>query len=613
MPGKYHVSLIQRTPLLASWLFFCPSCSQIRQFSSSGPAPTPRSTIKRSASTLPGSSIVSATKNIPERFQELYRALEDLKNTSGNHVNLSSLELVQRGIETENPLIRIAVFGFGGTQASARLVRLLLADPLGPKEAWEEQLDSRANNDSGSFLIRYGNKYEVSSGNSLLPTVSIPSNLLRKANLEILMSPLGTNIISLKEPIANSLQNATIPIPSTDGSPATHIQYPVHRSLICGDGIDGLFSFAKLTGRTGTVELGPVKAVFQAPLNKAPENGNGDVSFIDIDRAEVALDKFRESAQNATAYQEGWNGSRIQPIIDWLAAAPTDQAVSPDIRYLLDSVLNEADTKIKQHEKKTLADVQASSVPEEVRESLNAMISGWAERAHEELRTSLDEAFRCKSWQSLVWWKLFWRVDDVPMICSSLLQKQWLTRAEKEALWIGGRFQQARLLEDDSSVDRESCTPTTEEASPESPRSTPVFTPWQTQITESRNKLTASTIMPLHSLAQSLVMFSLSTTGLTSALSALTYISTTTTSLSEAGTFAAVGLIYSVWRQQKKWDLARRTWETDIREEGRKALRHTEDSMRMVIRDGNRPGMPPTETEVKESIKRARNALSDVL
>lgn len=46
------------------------------------------------------------------------------------------------------------MFGLGGTQTSARLVRLLLADPLGPKEAWEDQLDSRANNDSGSFLIR---------------------------------------------------------------------------------------------------------------------------------------------------------------------------------------------------------------------------------------------------------------------------------------------------------------------------------------------------------------------------------------------------------------------------------------------------------------------------
>ncbi|EFR01009.1 hypothetical protein MGYG_04011 [Nannizzia gypsea CBS 118893] len=612
MPGKYHVSLLQRTPILATRLFFCPSCSQIRRFSSR-PTSAPRSITTRSASTFPGSSIISATKNIPERFQELYKALEELKNTSGNYVDLSRLQLAQRGIETENPLIRIAVFGVGDTQTSARLVRLLLADPLGPKEAWEDQLGSRTSNESGSFLIRYGDKYQVSSGASPLPTISIPSNLLRKANLEIQMSPLGANIFSIKEPVPNSLQVATVAIPSTDGSPATHIQYPVHRSIICGNGVDGVFTFARLIGRADTAELGPLKAVFQLPLDKAPENSNGEVSFIDIDRAEVALDKFRESAQNATDYQEGWDRSRIQPIIDWLAAAHTDQAVSPDLRHLLDSVLKEADAKIEEHEKKTLADVQASSVPEEVRKSLDVMISGWAERAHEELRVALDEAFRCKSWQSLVWWKLFWRVDDVPMICSSLLQRQWLTQAEKEALWIGGRFQQARLLEDDSTAASEKYVQATGDPPPKSSSSTPGFTPWRTQITESRNKLTASTVMPLHSLAQSLVMFSLSTTGLTSALSALTYISTTTASFSEAGTFAAVGLIYSVWRQQKKWDLARKTWETDIREEGRKALRHTEDSMRMVIRDGNRPAMPPIETEAKESIQKARNALSDVL
>lgn len=379
--------------------------------------------------------------------------------------------------------------------------------------------------------------------------------------------------------------------------------------------MDGILAYSRLVGRAKEGELSSTRAVFQLGVNKAPESGGGEISFVDIDRAEVALEMFRQSAQNATAYQEGWDGSGIQPIIDWLSTASIDQAVSPDLRSLLDSVLNEADAKIEQQEKKELAGAQASSVPEEVRKSLDVTISAWAERAHSELQSSLDEAFSCRSWQSLVWWKLFWRVDDVAMICSSLLQKQWLVQAEKEALWIGGRFQQARLLEQSStSTDGEDPIPSTapEDKSPDQTSSSSDISPWQSQITESRNKLTSSSIMPLHSLAQSLVMFSMSTTGLTSALSALTYVSTSTTSLNEAGTFAAVGLMYSLWRQQKKWDLARKTWEMEVREEGRKALKHTEDSMRMVVRDGNRPATPAIETEAKESILKAKQALSNV-
>ncbi|EEQ29242.1 hypothetical protein McanMca71_006646 [Microsporum canis] len=612
MPAKSHVSLLKGTPFITGRLFFCPSCSQIRRFCIK-PVSSPKSIRKRYASTFPGASIVSATKNIPERFQDLYKALEELKNTSASYVDSSRLQLAQRGIESENPMIRIAVLGLGGTKTAAKLVRLLLADPLGPKEDWETLLDSRSNSESGSFLIRYGDKFEVSSANNLLPTILISSSLLHKANLEILVSPLGTNIASSSESFAASLQAATIAIPSTDGTPDTHIRYPVHRSIICGDGIDGLFAYGRLAGKSKEGELGSTRAVFQLGLNKAPEKSEGEVSFVDIDCAEVALDKFRQSAQNATDYQEGWDRSGIQPIIDWLSAGSTDQAVSPDLRNLLDSVLKEADTKIEQQEKKKLADMQASSVPEEVRNSLDVTISEWAERAHGELQSSLDEAFRCRSWRSLVWWKLFWRVDDVPMICSNLLRKQWLVQAEKEALWIGGRFQQARLLEDDSASDNGKYPPATEGHLPDQFPSTPGFTPWKTQITEGRNSLISSSIMPLHSLAQSLVTFSMSTTGLTSALSALTYISTTTTSLSEAGTFAAVGLIYSLWRQQKKWDLARKTWEIEIREEGRKALRHTEDSMRLVVRDGNRPAMPPIEKEAKDSIRTAKQALSNVL
>lgn len=60
------------------------------------------------ASTLASSTAINATKEIPTRVQELYDRLTTVKDNAASYVSLSRLQLALRGLETENPVVRIA-------------------------------------------------------------------------------------------------------------------------------------------------------------------------------------------------------------------------------------------------------------------------------------------------------------------------------------------------------------------------------------------------------------------------------------------------------------------------------------------------------------------------
>ena len=86
--------------------------------------------------------------------KELYRALERLKTDAANYVGISRLGLALRSLEGKDGIVRVAVLAMDGdVQRVKRLVRLLLADPLGKQDAWETELAEGSNGES--LLIRY--------------------------------------------------------------------------------------------------------------------------------------------------------------------------------------------------------------------------------------------------------------------------------------------------------------------------------------------------------------------------------------------------------------------------------------------------------------------------
>ena len=69
----------------------------------------PRSSLARYVSTTYHSSTaVTATKQIPLQFRNLYDGLVALQRDAPSHVNLGKLKLALRGLESPTPTVRVA-------------------------------------------------------------------------------------------------------------------------------------------------------------------------------------------------------------------------------------------------------------------------------------------------------------------------------------------------------------------------------------------------------------------------------------------------------------------------------------------------------------------------
>ncbi|PYH98646.1 hypothetical protein BO71DRAFT_395021 [Aspergillus ellipticus CBS 707.79] len=580
----------------SSAVFYCPSCATWRRSLTTRPTPSlTQSRLPWTTTTVPHRAVATSpvvrARHIPPRLKELHEALNQVKDVATEQVNLSRLQLALRGLESETPLIRVAVLGLNDATAARRLARLLLADPLNARESWEDALDAYGEGTQRGLLIRYGEVSETIP-NNLLPTISVPAPILKKGNLEILVTSLGAEAgASVAQLTADTFLVPTVTIRTSHSGRQNMIRYPVHRSIVCGSGVDGFLAYGGLMARSDLKkESGSVFGAIELAVT-APQKYDGRVAFVDIDKADEALSQFRESVQNASLYERGWNSSGVQPVVDWLASLRADKGtLDPSLRTLITSLLDAADAGAAALETKKIQEQESGAVSWEVRDSLDRSVSEWAERAHGELRSELEEGFASKQWRGLAWWKLFWRVDDVGMITSEILDRKFLRKAEKEVIWTAGRFQQAGLTDE-----------------------TPDGAAWPSQIPASRARLTDTTVPSLQALAQRLVLFSMSTTTLTSALSALTYVSFPSATVYETCTMIAVGLIYSLRRQQRKWDSARDWWEAEVREDGRTALLETEAQLHETARQGGRRVEDVSaEKEARQTIARARKALDEL-
>jgi hypothetical protein len=69
-------------------------------------------TVRRylSSSTARSNALAGAdiNKNVPARFRELYAALTELEDVAADHISLSRLQLAQRGLESEEHVVRVA-------------------------------------------------------------------------------------------------------------------------------------------------------------------------------------------------------------------------------------------------------------------------------------------------------------------------------------------------------------------------------------------------------------------------------------------------------------------------------------------------------------------------
>ena len=486
-------------------------------------------------------------------------------------------------------------------------------------------------------MTSYGENPGYDLRHPLLRTLTIPSSTLQTHGLEILIQAIAPTSGDVTVDPGNFLVPG-LEMLNSSAARYSVVRYPVHKALVFGDGFSNLSEHSAIT-KAQYPESDMLKGAINTRwIDTLEHESSAMIVPVNIDHAEAAITTFRQSLENSLSYEHTWFSSGVPSLSTWLLSGQntTSGAIKPTLRNLISSLLSATESRILASETEYLQTLASKAIQPSTRSELSNLITAWSEKGHTELRDQLSLAFSSPSWRKLAWWKLPWRVDDVGMLASDILQRSWLTSAEKELIWLVGRIEQAGLLPQEARSPPISAPPRAEirtsalagiiaptsgdsfsisdlSIGPSTLQSTK--TKYPQTLSLARDALSSTTIPPLQSLAQSLLLHSLSTTLLTSTLSALVYVSISTTSVYEAGAIAALGAVYSMRRLQRRWEGARRVWREGVREEGRRVLRDAEGVWRGVVEreggGGNKgDGGGAEERRVaREAVARVRGAL----
>ncbi|KAK8054649.1 hypothetical protein PG994_009716 [Apiospora phragmitis] len=554
----------------------------------------------------------SATPELDPR-KELEQALLDLQKHAANFVNLSRLQLAISGLRQQpgHESVRVAILGLTSSSdvsnTAKQLLKLLLADPLKTEEEWEQEIDRH--NLAQPMIIRVGVEEQQELGTmsmtrgSLLHEINVSSIALNGHKLELLLMETNPYAAAQDEGLSafeEAVLVPTVDIPTSNTGRYTPITTPVHKALLVADGLLG-------AGLVATLPLIESESIIAAAVN-LPEYKPADASalpftVVDVGTAGAGLRLIRKDIGNAMEFEHKWFESNVPKLVEWLKqdliSTPENNATKPPVRRLIASLLQNASASIQREEARQLSTTLSSPSPSTTLPSntshLQRGLSEWAETAHTELQEQLDLAFSSRRWRKLGWWKLFWRVDDVGMLTTDILSQRFLPGAERNAIFLAGRIEEAGVPTSNFPItytSPASSSPSSSEVQEPNPTSLANTTSkaagshiarWPTSIPTARSYLQNKTIPALQALAQKLVLQTLSTSGLTTSLGALAYFGTLATGLYEAGAVAALGIVWSMRRMQQQWEAARAFWEGEVREEGRKAVRGVEVSVAHVL------------------------------
>lgn len=587
----------------------------------------PRSPPRSSRSLLTRHYSTSTVQPINARA-ELEQTLLRLGDTAPEFVNLARLQLALQGLR-QNPgeeVVRVAILWAedGNTPRTAKdLLRVLLADPLVDRQAWEEELESY--DASEPLIVRvtpqsHGHQEGVITvaKDDGLKALHVSSAALNALNLELILT---SSSLPLVGSVGISIEDAIYAPPvgvQLDDDRTMPVPTPVHRTILVADGFQGAVALSTLG--LPTLEDGAFIPAVNLPGLTKDQLETG-LHNIDVSQAEKAIELFRQGPQHAMQYERHWTASNVSSLVKWLreGANASPSSTKPVVRSLITSLLQRTAAEVEAEEaRKTSRALAIKNLPQ-ARE-LNDAVSVWAQEAHAELQGELDLAFTGRRWRKLGWWKLYWRVDDVGMLTNEMLSQRFLPTAEQELVYLTGRiagpsgdhheYSQPRAVRNDGTkVDQTSRKLGSGETAP----ALSALPKWPGHISFTRRYLQNETIPALQALAQRLVIQSLGTSGVTTSLAALLYVSSFASTLYEAGAVAALGIVYSLGRMQKKWETARSFWEGEVREEGRKAVRGTEESVSEALRGV--PGSLPVSDEshiqkTRELIGKAEDALA---
>ena len=540
-----------------------------------------------------------------------------------------------RSLESERPVVRVAFLGLGQYGPAARkLARALLSDALGEEETWERDLLARVD-DGWSILLKYGDSEDALQSSSLVKTVNVPSRYLERHNLEILITPFNANgngLISDLNAIEDAVLVPSLTTPNASDGRVGFVRYPVHKSVIVAEGVTGAIEYGKLPSTLADDNL--IKAAVNIALVQplASDGTEATNPAVDIDLATHALDLFRTSRANGAQFSDEWQTSRLPKLSEWIAGSQPAAASSMNeaTAHLISSVVSR--TSVAATISETLATELAATttIPEARRAQLYSGIAQWSADSHKDLQTDLDIAFATsKSWRRTVWWRLFWRIDDVAVSASDVLRQSWLTEAEQRLAFLSGQIvesgvasiQELQQLPHTDAVVDEPLRPGQLTSTPSqlttmqsrSEKTTPFDFPWPPTISLSRLYMLNALVPEFHRKAQTLLISTLTTITGSAGLAALFYAATGGVALYESGAILSLGLVWSLRRLQKKWESGRTNFASATREDARRVLGEVESHLRTLVQQGGRVMVDPEDVKNREdamiAIERSQKTL----
>ncbi|KAH8159832.1 hypothetical protein CIB48_g8416 [Xylaria polymorpha] len=567
--------------------------------------------------------------------KELESILLDLQTHAANYVNLSRLQLALNGLRQRpgDESIRVAILGLTDGSApnntAKEVLKLLLSDPLKEPEAWEQEVEQHDLAEPIIIRIDAENRgsepaISLTKGN-LLREIHVSSATLNGHSLEILIADTNPFLPVSDKGALDGFEDTvlvpTVDIPTSDTGRYTPIATPVHKALVVADGIRG----AGFVLSMPTLESpGVLKYAVNIPEYKPTEASPLPFTAIDISTAKIGLGLVRKDIGNAIEYEHLWFQSNIPKLVEWLKAdilTTPDNVTKSPVRELIASLLRNTSASIQAEEAKLpkLSAFSINTPPSPA--TIESGLADWAESAHSELQEQLDVAFSGRRWRKLGWWKLFWRVDDVGMLTSDILTQRFLPQAERSSIFLAGRMREAgfspfkslQTLPYSNQTSVAGTQPNNSVANSGLGKPSRQETSWPINIPDTRNYLQTETVPALQALAQKLVLQTVSTSGLMTALGALVYVGTLTTTLYEAGAVAALGIVWSMRRMQKQWETARDFWEGEVREEGRKAVQGVEDAIASALTGNSKRGIENDSLKkAKDLVTRAEEVLKEL-
>ncbi|KAF7551477.1 hypothetical protein G7Z17_g4970 [Cylindrodendrum hubeiense] len=599
----------------------CPFCSI---------APTGRAR-QRSRRDVSSRRFQSTTTNSNNARAELEQALLDLQKHAPAFINLSRLQLALQGLRQTpgRESVRVAILGLAdgsdAGKAAKNVLRVLLADPLKDEEVWEQQL--KDHDPKNPLIIRVGPPRKQQQGGltisktNLLSEIHVSSAEWNGLNLELLFMQVHAPTTYAGDVSTQGVEDAllvpTVNIPSAENR-VTPVTTPVHKSLLVADGLMGAVNLTPLSVLESKESI--LTAVELKGVNK--EQLEATFEIFDVSLADKGVGLFREGPQNAMEYNHLWSASNVPALVTWLKSgiSTSDDSTKPVVRQLITSLLHNTLATIQTKESGKLSKALNSATSSALgSKDLNEGLAVWAQKAHAELQDELDLAFTGHRWRKLGWWQLFWRVDDVAMLTNDMLSQRFLPTAQQELVYLTGQIaefaRRSPKYPQPVSVSDAPKQLGSGELTPVIPVTPPSALPkWPGHIAFTRRYLQDETIPALQALAQRLVLQSLGTSGITTSLAGLLYVSSFSSTVFEAGAVAALGIMWSLSQLQKKWESARGFWEGEVREEGRKAVRGAEESVAEVLGGGKLVKVSTEGTEeldkVRKMVATAEDALS---